>query len=233
MVCKLPHRAGCVPPRFLCDMIGSPVSLTIAAAGGSTSSCNRGGAFGLGTEPMSRGEREARDRVIKAVFGYRDPLLTYAYAVLRDWERAEDVLQEACLVVMNKWRDVDPEHVYPWVRRIVHYKALESARSDRREVPTEEARLTAAVARALETRLDEKRANAQLLMRKVLRFCMGRLDSVSAGMLAAFYWRNESCETLAAAQGRSVNAVRLLLSRLRGRLRDCVRRRMAGTEAGR
>jgi RNA polymerase sigma-70 factor (ECF subfamily) len=187
----------------------------------------------VGSGPISRSEHEARDRVVKAAFGYRDSLLAYAYAVLRDWERAEDVLQNAYLVVMNKWRDADPDHVYPWVRRIVHYKALESARSDRREVPSEEARLGAAVTRALEKHLDEKRADAQRVMRTALRYCMGRLDSASASLLAAFYWRNKSCETLAAAQGRSVNAVRLLLSRLRGRLRACVERRMAGSEADR
>jgi RNA polymerase sigma-70 factor (ECF subfamily) len=191
------------------------------------------GRAGLGSEPISSSERGARDRVVKAAFGYRDPLLTYAYAVLRDWERAEDVLQNAYLVVMDKWREADPEHVYPWVRRIVHYKALESARAQRREAPTEEGRLAAAVARSLEEHLDEKRADAQRVMRTALRYCIGRLDSASAGLLAAFYWRNQSCETLAAAQGRSANAVRLLLSRLRGRLRECVRRRLAGSEVER
>jgi DNA-directed RNA polymerase specialized sigma24 family protein len=55
---------------------------------------------------------------------------------------------------------------------------------------------------------------------------MSRLNRFSLSLLAGFYWRQESCETLADQHGRSVNAVRLMLSRLREKLRTCLTRRL-------
>ena len=75
-----------------------------------------------------------RDDIVKSAFQYRDALLGYAYAMLRSWTLAEDVVQEAFLVVMNKWQDLkDEQGIFLWVRQIVHFKTLEAIRSRGRE----------------------------------------------------------------------------------------------------
>jgi len=59
---------------------------------------------------------------------------------------------------------------------------------------------------------------------------MSHLDARSAGLLSGFYAESLSCENLAQLQRRSVNAVRLSLSRLRKQLQDCVARQMLASE---
>jgi hypothetical protein len=56
---------------------------------------------------------------------------------------------------------------------------------------------------------------------------MARLEPDSLDLLLGFYRERLSCEQLAGLRSRSVNAIRLSLSRLRAKLRDCVRHRLA------
>jgi RNA polymerase sigma-70 factor, ECF subfamily len=171
-----------------------------------------------------------RDEVVKGAFQYREALLSYAFALLRDWVRAEDVVQDAFIVVMNKWAEFKPgTSLFLWVRQIVHYKVLEAARA-RKMSPVEED-LLAKVAASMQRGLDEEIADFQQLKSQALQQCMSHLDSRSAGLLSGFYTESMSCESLAQIHKRSVNAVRLSLSRLRKQLHDCVARRLPAMEA--
>jgi RNA polymerase sigma-70 factor, ECF subfamily len=169
----------------------------------------------------------SRDDVVKSAFQYRDALLSYAYAMLRNWSQAEDVVQEAYLVVMNKWQDLTNETgIFLWVRQIVHFKTLEAIRSRGRETSTPDQELLDLVEQAMTENLDDLRAEQQRAMSVSLRECMSRLNQFNLNLLAGFYWQQESCETLADRHGRSVNAIRLMLSRLRDKLRSCLSKRL-------
>lgn len=171
----------------------------------------------------------SRDEVVKGAFQHREALMSYAFAILRDWVRAEDAVQDAYIVVMNKWADFQAgTSLFLWVRQIVHFKALEAARA-RRMSPVEE-ELLARVAASMERSVDEEIADLQRLKRQALQRCMAHLDAKSAGLLSGFYTESLSCENLAQLQRRSVNAVRLALSRLRKQLHDCVLRQMPALE---
>jgi RNA polymerase sigma-70 factor (ECF subfamily) len=171
-----------------------------------------------------------RDEIVKGAFQHREALLSYAFALLRDWVKAEDVIQDAFIVVMNKWAEFRPgTSLFLWVRQIVHFKALEAARA-RKMSPVEE-ELLSRVAASMQRGLDEQIANLQRLRRQALQRCMAHLDARSAGLLSGFYTQSMSCENLAQLQRRSVNAVRLSLSRLRKQLHDCVLRQMPALEA--
>lgn len=172
----------------------------------------------------------SRDEVVKGAFQHREALLSYAFALLRDWVRAEDVVQDAFIVVMNKWAEFKAgTSLFLWVRQIVHFKTLEAARVKKMS-PVEEELLNR-VAASMQRGLDEEIANAQRLKRQALQRCMSHLDSKSAGLLSGFYTESLSCENLAQLQRRSVNAVRLSLSRLRKQLQDCVARQLPAMEA--
>ena len=171
-----------------------------------------------------------RDEVVKGAFQHREALLSYAFALLRDWVRAEDAVQDAFIVVMNKWAEFRPgTSLFLWVRQIVHFKVLEAARM-RKMSPVEE-ELLSRVAASMQRGLDEEISRVQRLRRQALQRCMSHLDPKSAGLLAGFYTESMSCETLAQLQRRSVNAVRLALSRLRKQLQECVSRQLPALEA--
>jgi len=169
-----------------------------------------------------------RDEIIKAVFQYQDAMLSHAFVLLRDWAQAEDVLQDAYLVVMDKWKDFQPgSSLYAWMRQIVVYKAMQVRRSRAAgKVATVDEELLTVVARTVENRLDEKMAEIQQTTHRVLQECMAGLGAFSTGLLTEFYWQMSSCEALAKTHGRSVNAIRLVLSRLRMQLRECIKRRL-------
>lgn len=63
-----------------------------------------------------------------------------------------------------------------------------------------------------------------------LHHCLDRLEPDALDLLLGFYRDRVSCDDLASVRQRSVNAIRLTLSRLRSRLRDCVRHRLVGAE---
>jgi len=172
----------------------------------------------------------SRDEVVKGAFQHREALLSYAFALLRDWVRAEDVVQDAFIVVMNKWSEFKPgTSLFLWVRQIVHFKTLEAARAKKMSPVEEE--LLSRVAASMQRGLDEEIARLQRLKRQALQRCMSHLDSKSAGLLSGFYTESLSCESLAQVQHRSVNAVRLALSRLRKQLQECVARQLPAMEA--
>lgn len=172
-------------------------------------------------------ETPGRDEVVKAAFQFRDALMSYAFALLRDWSRAEDLVQDTFIVVMNKWSDFRPgTSVFLWVRQIVHNKAMEAFRSRSRSASAVDDELLAQVASSVQSHLDDEAADRQRLMRQALHRCMSSLNKRAVGLLAGFYGRSQSCEAIAQVQNRSVNAIRLSLSRLRKQLHECMTRQL-------
>lgn len=169
----------------------------------------------------------SREEIVKEAFRLRDALMTYSFGLLRDWPRAEDVVQDAFIVVMNRWEEFRPgTSMFLWVRQIVHNKAMEALRLRTRGGSALEKELLAQVAASLESSVDEEIADRQRLKRQALERCMSSLNSRAVGLLAGFYGHSHSCQALAENQHRSVNAVRLSLSRLRKQLQDCIGRQL-------
>jgi RNA polymerase sigma-70 factor (ECF subfamily) len=164
--------------------------------------------------------------LMKQAFKYQNGLVSYAYGYLRDWSLAEDAVQEAFLVLMEKWQEFKPElGVFPWVRKMVFYKVQELQRARRRELPVEDQELRDLVSRTLEGGFDEAAGRGHEPLLKAYEDCLGRLNKGSADLLVRYYWDRESSEQIAGALNRTVNAVWLSLSRIRKSLRECVARR--------
>lgn len=168
-----------------------------------------------------------QDGVVKAAFQHRDALLHYAHTLLRDFALAEDVLQDAFLVVMRKWQDFQPgTSIFRWVREIVRHKCLEAMRSRQRRASSLDDALLAQVAAVMERAVDDPEGDRQRLRATALKRCMAFLQRRHAEILSGFYAEQASCEEIARAQGRTVNAIRLVLTRLRRQLNECVARQL-------
>ncbi|HXG61029.1 MAG TPA: sigma-70 family RNA polymerase sigma factor [Planctomycetota bacterium] len=178
-------------------------------------------------------ETLGRDEVVKAAFRYRDALMGYAFALLRDWSQAEDVVQDAFIVVMNRWSDFRPgTSLFCWVREIVRHKAQEARRARMRQASPLDEALLIQVTETLDGHFDEEAAERQSLMHRALERCMSFLNARAVEILAGFYGRSESCEAIAERQKRSVNAIRLSLSRVRKQLQECMTRQLPLLEGG-
>ena len=176
---------------------------------------------------------EKRDRVLKSAFQYREALLAQALGMLRDWAAAEDVVQDAFLVIMNKSDSFEEgTSIYAWARQIVRNKALEACRRRGRENSGEDEAMESSVAAALEDFLTEQKAEGMRDKCQVLKDCMSGLRDRILDLLVGFYWRMESCEELARLHRRSVNSVRLILTRTRQELKNCMDRKLKTLATG-
>ena len=169
--------------------------------------------------------------LLRSAFRYQDALVSYAYALLQDWALAQDAVQEAFIVLQRKHAEFKPgANVFTWARQIVRFEALNIIRSRRREASFIDHELFSLVDEQFERHLDEEATSSVESRKAALQHCMSRLDAESVSLLLGFYKDALSCEKLSELHRKSVNAVRLSLSRIRAKLRDCVRARLAIAE---
>ena len=170
--------------------------------------------------------------LLRAAFKYQDALTSYAFALLQDWALAQDAVQETFVVLHKKHAEFRPDgNVFTWARQMVRYEALNIARARGREFCVADEELLALVDAHFAEHMNPD-ALARLEQQKVaLQHCMTRLDNESLDLLLDFYRERLSCDEMANARRRTVNAIRLALSRIRARLRECVRGRMGLMEA--
>lgn len=81
---------------------------------------------------------EQMDQLGEWVRNYSDRLRYIAYTYVRDFNRSEDIVQEAMVQAYLSIRQLrDPERPYPWLVRIVINLCLNANRKYQREQPTD------------------------------------------------------------------------------------------------
>jgi RNA polymerase sigma-70 factor, ECF subfamily len=166
--------------------------------------------------------------LLRAAFKYQDALTSYAYALLQDWALAQDAVQETFIVLQKKHAEFRPgANVFTWARQMVRFEALNIIRSRSREHCMADEELLALVDAQFMEHMNADALARMEQQKAALQHCMTRLDSDTLNLLLGFYRERLSCDQLATARHRTVNAIRLALSRSRARLRDCVRNRLA------
>jgi len=179
---------------------------------------------------MNRPQDEtiSAEDLLRQAFKYQDALVSYAYGLLQDWALAQDAVQEGFIVLQRKHHEFKPgANAYSWVRQIVRFEALNLLRSRRKETCYADEELFHLVDKQFERYLEAKDLGDLEARKTALQFCLAKLDEPSREMLLEFYRDALSCDKLSELHQRSVNAIRLSLSRIRSRLRDCVRHRLA------
>ncbi|MDI6775262.1 MAG: sigma-70 family RNA polymerase sigma factor [Verrucomicrobiota bacterium] len=165
-----------------------------------------------------------REQAIRDAFACQGMLLAYAYGIVRDWRTAEDVVQDALVVVVEQWQDFKSgTSMLAWVKTIARNKAFHALRARNREKVMENEQLNALVEQAMDAHLNEERMAWHERMTEALDKCMDRLGERTFDMVKGFYLQSQSYENLARSLQVSVEAVRKSLLRARNILRDCVR----------
>ena len=143
------------------------------------------------------------------------------WALVPDTHRLNDIVQETFLTVTRKATDFQPgTNFRAWLFAIARFKVLHSLRERRLEnvlhpdgveLLCEEAPLE----------LDRE---AWLMH---LSSCVEELTPASRQMILLRYEKDSSIADVANALGRQVNSVKVMLSRVRAYLRECVTKRLA------
>jgi RNA polymerase sigma-70 factor, ECF subfamily len=147
-------------------------------------------------------------------------LLRYVLTLLPDRHQAEDVVQDTARLLWRKFDEYDPAQPFlPWARKFAYFEVLKFRRSRalREKYFSDE---------LLERLAEEHAAEEGQLVRgrEALEGCLQKLDEVSRQLLKDRYGDEIPLEELARRQGKSVNALYVVMHRIRQRLLECVNR---------
>jgi RNA polymerase sigma-70 factor (ECF subfamily) len=149
-------------------------------------------------------------------------LYAYIVTLLPNRADAEDVLQEASLVMWDKFdEDHPPDNFAAWGCRIAYFKVLDFCmKSQRCRVRFSQAMLE----RVAETAVEQAGALQLDERREALSGCIEKLSSRDRDLLSRRLTEGATTETVAGQVGRSVDAVYKALAKIRQALFECVTR---------
>lgn len=154
-------------------------------------------------------------------------LYAYIMAVLPDADAADEVLQRANVVILEKADRYDPAADFTaWACKVAYYEVL----GYRRDRGREHARFDeASLERIADAAAD--RAGDLDRRRRLLRACMAKLTEEQRTLLLRRYQPGESVQHIADDLGRPVGSISQTLYRIRRLLVDCVREDDADADA--
>ena len=174
----------------------------------------------------------AAGRLIKPFLENRDAILGFIVAVTRDFDVAEEIFQEAAMVVIEEDRkQTAVANFMAWTREIIRRRIAEYYRKQtkRRAVERPSDELIDVVSLAFsenEAKFDDQQVRMQYLLE-----CVKRLAGRSRDVIDGFYGKNKSVREIAASMGWEESSVKVALSRARKVLADCVQQRIRAEEA--
>ncbi len=146
----------------------------------------------------------------------------YLMAMTRDFEAAEEIFQNAAVVVMENAGQAEPIHDFrAWAKEVVRRQALHYFRetSRRRAFNTDPQVLEQITAVFLEDDTDDSHREREI---KALRRCLGMLPATLRRMIGLRYESRSSFESIGVAVGSTVTAVQRAISRGRKSLLRCL-----------
>ena len=138
---------------------------------------------------------------------------------------ADEVFQESCLVLWNKFDNYDPNgSFYAWACKIAYLKILALRRANRRLHLFSEEVLGILADKAVEG-VDELG-----LRREALDECLERLSVTDRELIEQRYYDRRTPKEIAAVKSRSVYSVYRALCRIHTSLFECVENRLLKEE---
>ena len=173
---------------------------------------------------------DKRDRVTKAALECRTELLAYARALLGNYAAADDVVQEALLVVFKKFDQFqEGTSILAWCRSIVRIEVLLAKRRHQRERSLPERLLDDAIDAAFDEFQAAGRNEAES-WREALRRCLERVPERGRRVLSGRFADELSYQQIGERLGMTIEAVRKALFRLKRQVKSCVERSLKAAQ---
>ena len=154
-------------------------------------------------------------------------VLSYLHTLLLNWDDTEDVFQETCLVLWQKYEEFRPGTSFlAWALRIAQNKAMNF-----RQKKTRYATFTAGLRDALLTEFAGRTPEAATSSLAALSECMDSLAQNDQRMMKLSYVEDIPVRQIADAFGRSPESVHNSLLRIRNSLLDCIHRKLNQADA--
>ena len=169
---------------------------------------------------MSVSSRSPKHEEFIALFVRHEPAIhSFLTSLLASLDDAEVVMQETSMVMWKKFDQFTPGTSFRnWAFQIARFEAMNFKRKrqrDRHFFSDELVRLLADEVARQAAQLEEER--------RVLAHCVAKLDSNDRSVLSGCYREDSTIKAYAESVGRTPNAVRKHLARIRTALSACVR----------
>ena len=160
-----------------------------------------------------------RDDILREAFACQPKLIAYAYTMLRNHSSAEDVVQNAYLVIVKKYEQFTPgTSMIAWCRAIVRLQVLSYIKKQKKEVSLEDQILNDAVDAAF----DEFQNATVTVRHEYLRECMAKLPDKGRKTIFLRYMEKMGYEDIGKSMDMKLEAVRKTLFRVKQKLRQCI-----------
>ena len=143
--------------------------------------------------------------------------------MVRSPSDAEEVLQEANVVILNKWRQFQPgSNFLAWCRAIARLEVFRFRRRNFHRIQL----LDDDVMQLIAEKIEEEALDVEQ-HRRILMDCLGRLREPDQELIRRRYTQGVTGDEVASQLGRPANSVYQSLGRIRRMLLECMRRRLA------
>ena len=167
-----------------------------------------------------------QERLLRLLLAQRGMLLGYILAIVRDFHLAEDVFQEASVLVLKKGSLLKNDSDFaPWGRKVVRFEALNALRKQNKGPDLLDPGLL--------DRLEDswcKKDNQPAPEMVALRACVEQLGPKARRLIEMRYVEGMSGGALAARLKQPLNTTYVTLSRIYRALSTCVEKRLACQE---
>jgi RNA polymerase sigma-70 factor (ECF subfamily) len=171
-------------------------------------------------------EVEREGRFLQLFLAHERRIYAYILALIPRWTDADDLLQETCAVMWNKWDHYEPGTDFvAWALSIARFQVLNHIKKQRRA----RAHLSDEAFALLEDRIASRREDPDARL-EALDACVAKLGERERELIRLRYEPGSSAQRVADRLGRSVQAVYKALDRIHSQLSLCVRRRLAAED---
>lgn len=147
-------------------------------------------------------------------------ILSYLQALLLNWNDTEDLFQETCLVLWQKFDEFQPGTSFlAWALRIAQHKAMDFRKKQARQVA-----FAASLRDALIVEVAGRTTETVAGNLAALSGCMDKLAENDQRILKLCYIEGIPIRQIADAMSRSPKSVQNSLCRIRSWLLECIRR---------
>lgn len=168
--------------------------------------------------------KDLQERFVRNLTGAQPALYAYILSLLPNWNDANDVLQDANLVMWRRWEEFNEgTNFMAWAYKIIRFKVLSLHRDRSRDRHIFDDELFAALADQAERRAADPETTAAFL-----EDCMEELSPNQRELISQRYAPGGSVQDIARRLGQSAASLSVALSRIRHALLECVRRKLAG-----
>ncbi len=173
---------------------------------------------------MSR-QRLSESEFVLLITGHQTAIYAYVLTLLPDRVAAQDILQEANLVLCRKRDEFEPgTNFKAWAFSIAYWQTMAHLKRVKRSgLVALDPDVLELVAQEAEEQLEDLEDR-----HLALKSCLQKLPAGDASILLAHYQRGESLAEISGRLGRSRDALKQVMLRIRRVLRTCIERQLVG-----